>query len=84
MKHETNSSKAGAASSKLPESMTSVRQESTRSAVRSNSHFKIAAILQWCEHGVSEAMLYNWEAKYGGMDATEAKRLKQPDDGTRG
>jgi putative transposase len=28
-------------------------------------------------HGVSEATLYNWKAKYGGMDVSEAKRLKQ-------
>lgn len=28
-------------------------------------------------HGVSEATLYNWKAKYGGMDVPEAKRLKQ-------
>ena len=27
--------------------------------------------------GVSEATLYNWKAKYGGMDVSEAKRLKQ-------
>jgi putative transposase len=29
------------------------------------------------KHGVSEATLYNWKAKYGGMDVAEAKRLKQ-------
>jgi len=29
------------------------------------------------KHGVSEATLYNWKAKYGGMDVTEAKRLRQ-------
>ena len=29
------------------------------------------------KHGVSEATLYNWKAKYGGMDA---KRLKQLED----
>lgn len=28
-------------------------------------------------HGISEATFYNWKAKYGGMDASEAKRLKQ-------
>ena len=32
------------------------------------------------EHGVSEATLYNWKAKYGGMDVSEAKRLKQLED----
>ena len=31
-------------------------------------------------HGVSEPTLYNWKAKYGGMDGSEAKRLKQLED----
>lgn len=29
------------------------------------------------EHGVSEASIYNWQAKYGGMDANEVKRMKE-------
>ena len=28
-------------------------------------------------HGISEATLYNWRAKYGGMDVSDARRLKQ-------
>ena len=28
------------------------------------------------KHGMSEATLYNWKAKFGGMDVSEAKRLK--------
>ena len=32
------------------------------------------------KHGVSEATLYNWKSKYGGMDISEAKRLKQLED----
>jgi putative transposase len=32
------------------------------------------------KHGVSEATLYNWKAKYGGMNVSEAKRLKQLED----
>ena len=32
------------------------------------------------KHGVSEATLYNWKAKYGGTDVSEAKRLKQLED----
>ena len=32
------------------------------------------------KHGVSEATLYNWKAKYGGMDIAEARRLKQLED----
>lgn len=33
-------------------------------------------------HGISEATLYNWKARYGGMDVSEAKRLKQLEDET--
>ena len=29
------------------------------------------------EHGVSTATIYNWRAKFGGMDVSEAKRLKE-------
>ena len=32
------------------------------------------------KHGVSEATLYNWKAKYGGIDISEAKRLRQLED----
>jgi putative transposase len=32
------------------------------------------------KHGVSQATLYNWKAKYGGMDVSEAKRLKALED----
>jgi putative transposase len=28
------------------------------------------------KHGVSDASIYKWKAKYGGMDVSEAKRLK--------
>jgi putative transposase len=29
------------------------------------------------ENSVSEATIYNWKAKYGGMDANELKRMKE-------
>ncbi len=32
------------------------------------------------KHGISEATLYNWKAKYGGLDLSEAKRLKALED----
>ena len=32
------------------------------------------------KHGIAEATLYNWKAKYGGMDASDAKRLKALED----
>ncbi|PRY27037.1 putative transposase [Spirosoma oryzae] len=28
------------------------------------------------EHGISEATFYNWKQKYGGMQVSEVKRLK--------
>ena len=28
------------------------------------------------EHGISDATFYNWKAKYGGMEASDVKRLK--------
>lgn len=28
------------------------------------------------KYGMSEATLYNWKAKYGGMEVSEAKRLR--------
>src|SRR2546430_697510 len=28
------------------------------------------------KHGLSEATLYNWKAKYGGMDVSDAKRRR--------
>jgi putative transposase len=35
------------------------------------------------EHGVSEATIYAWKAKYGGMDVTEARRLRQLEEENR-
>ena len=32
------------------------------------------------KHGVSDATVYKWKAKYGGMDVSEAKRLKALED----
>jgi len=29
------------------------------------------------EHGISSATFYNWRSKYGGMDASLIKRLKE-------
>ena len=28
------------------------------------------------KHGVSEATLYNWKAKFGGMDVSDARKLR--------
>ena len=35
------------------------------------------------KHGISEATLYNWKAKYGGMDVSEARRLRALEDENR-
>ena len=37
------------------------------------------------QHGFSDASCYKWRAKYGGMDASEAKRLRElePENGRR-
>jgi putative transposase len=32
------------------------------------------------KYGMSEATLYNWKAKFGGMDVSDAKRLKALED----
>jgi putative transposase len=29
------------------------------------------------KNGISPATLYNWKARYGGMDASQLKRLKE-------
>ena len=32
------------------------------------------------KHGMSEATFYAWKAKFGGMDVSDAKRLKAPEE----
>jgi putative transposase len=32
------------------------------------------------KHGISEAPLYSWRAKYGGMDVSDARRLNALED----
>ena len=32
------------------------------------------------KYGMSEATLYNWKAKYGGMEVSDARRLKALED----
>ena len=55
---------------------------------RSSRRRRIAFILQQAEEGtavdevcrkagISEATYYNWRKKYGGLDASEMKRLRQ-------
>jgi putative transposase len=32
------------------------------------------------KHGISDATFYKWRSKYGGLEVSEAKRLKQLED----
>ena len=34
-------------------------------------------------HGISDATFYTWRTKYGGMEVSDAKRLKQLEDENR-
>lgn len=34
-------------------------------------------------HGISDATFYNWKSKYGGLEVSEAKRLKALEDENR-
>jgi len=35
------------------------------------------------EHGMSDATYYNWKAKYGGMEASDIKHMKEIEDENR-
>ena len=35
------------------------------------------------EHGINDATFYNWKAKYGGLDVSEAQRLRLMEDENR-
>lgn len=35
------------------------------------------------EHGISEATFYNWKAKYGGMQVSDVKRIKELEEENR-
>ena len=35
------------------------------------------------EHGVSKATIYNWKAKYGGMELNDLKRIKELEEENR-
>jgi len=40
-----------------------------------------AATAELCRrHGISQATFYNWKAKFGGMEVSEAKRLRALED----
>jgi putative transposase len=35
------------------------------------------------QHGITEATYYRWKAKYGGMDVSDARKLKQLEEENR-
>jgi putative transposase len=35
------------------------------------------------KHGISDATFYKWKAKYGGLEVSEARRLRQLEDENR-
>jgi putative transposase len=35
------------------------------------------------QHGIAEQTLYRWKAKYGGMEVSDAKKLKQLEEENR-
>lgn len=32
------------------------------------------------EHAISDATFYNWKSKYGGREASDVKRMKEPEE----
>lgn len=41
-------------------------------------HEKGLSVSEVCkQHGISQATFYNWKSKYGGMNASMVKRLKE-------
>ncbi len=42
------------------------------------------AVKEVCrEYGIADATYYNWKSKYGGMEASDVKRLKELEDENR-
>ena len=42
---------------------------------------KVADLIR--KHGIAEGTFYRWRAKYGGMEVSDAKRLKQMEEENR-
>ena len=48
------------------------------------SHEKGLSASEICrKHGISENTFYRWKSKFGGMEASDAKKLKQLEDENR-
>lgn len=48
--------------------------------LREAENGEVPAISVCRKHGISEQTFYRWKAKYGGMEVSEAKRLKALED----
>ena len=44
---------------------------------------QIIAVLKSVEAGISEASYYNWKVKFGGMEASDIKKMKDLEDENR-
>jgi putative transposase len=42
-----------------------------------------ATVDVWRKHGISSATFYKWKAKYGGLEVSDAKRLRALEDENR-
>lgn len=49
--------------------------------IRENAQAGVPVAELCREHGMSNATFYNWRSKYGGMDASAMKRLKELEEG---
>ena len=48
------------------------------------SHEKGVTVLEIChKHGIAEQNFYRWKSKYGGMEVSDAKKLKHLEDENR-
>lgn len=46
-------------------------------AILKEAESGLSAVELCRKHGISDATFYKWRAKFGGMDVSEARRLKQ-------
>src|SRR5690606_12710850 len=64
----------------LPQEATMKKSRFTESQIFSilkevDAGMKVEAVCR--KHGISNATYYNWKAKYGGMDTSELKRMRE-------
>jgi putative transposase len=54
------------------------KEEAVRQVVEQETGVSVADLCR--KHGVSDASIYKWKAKFGGMDVSEARRLRTLED----